>query len=237
MPIPVPKNEAARLEALRRYKLLDTPAEQAFDDFAQLAAQICQTPIASVTLVDEHRQWFKAQVGLESRETPREQALCGYTILTNEMMIVEDATLDTRFTTNPLVTAAPHIRFYAGAPLTDPEGHNLGSLCVIDRRPRTLQPEQKKALSTLARQLMTLFHLRRVSAELAEALENLKTLRSLLPICSHCKNIRSDDGYWKEVTAYIRAHTGVEFSHGICPQCLQEHHPEVYGRLLAKGKI
>ncbi len=98
-------------------------------------------------------------------------------------------------------------------------------------------PGQQRGLTALSRQVMSLLQLRRVSAELAESLENVRQLRSLLPICSHCKNIRNDDGYWKEVTAYIRTHTGVEFSHGICPNCLLEHHPEVYGRMLAQGKI
>ncbi len=237
MPFPLPANEGARLEALRRYRLLDTPIEQDFDDFAELASIICQTPIATVTLIDEHRQWFKAQRGLTSRETPREQAFCTYTILQNEILIVEDAQLDGRFAANPLVTGAPHIRFYAGVPLTDPEGFNLGSVCVIDRQPRRLSDEQFRALSAIARQTMGLMQFRRASTELAGALENMKQLRELLPICSHCKNIRNDEGYWNEVTAYLRTHAGVEFSHGICPKCLEEHYPDVYIRMLAKGKI
>jgi len=225
------------LEALRRYRILDTPIEAAFDDFAELATQICQTPIATVTLIDEHRQWFKAQRGLTDRETPREQAFCGYTILANDILVVEDAKLDTRFATNPLVLGSPHIRFYAGAPLTDPDGYNLGSICVIDREPRKLTEAQSRALQALARQVMSLMQLRRVSAELADTLANVRQLRSLLPICSHCKHIRNDEGYWNEVTAYIRAHTGVEFSHGICPDCLQDHYPDVYVRMVAQGKI
>ena len=143
---PLPANETKRLKALRRYQILDTSAEQAFDDFAFLASTICQTPIALMTLVDTDRQWFKARLGLDVTETPREQAFCAHTILGSEVMVVEDATRDVRFANNALVTGDPHIRFYAGAPLMDAEGNGLGSLCVIDRQPRSLSPEQTKAL-------------------------------------------------------------------------------------------
>ena len=150
-PYPVPPNEASRLAALRHYGLLDTSAEQSFDDFAQLASLICDTPIALVTLVDADRQWFKAKVGLEVSETPREQAFCTYAILGRQVMVVEDATADVRFAGNPLVLSDPNIRFYAGAPLIDREGFGLGTLCVIDRQPRQLTEERRRALEALAR--------------------------------------------------------------------------------------
>ena len=234
---PLPTNESKRLEALRRYQILDTSAEQAFDDFAFLASTICQTPIALMTLVDTDRQWFKARLGLDVTETPREQAFCAHTILGSEVMVVEDATRDVRFANNALVTGDPHIRFYAGAPLMDAEGNGLGSLCVIDRQPRSLSPEQNKALQALARQTISQLELRRATAELAEALSDIKTLRGLLPICSHCKKVRNDAGFWQSVEAYVKAHSEADFTHSVCPTCLKQHHPKLFERLNAEGKI
>lgn len=235
MSAPIPTNEAKRLEALRRYQILDTPAEQIFDDFASIASIICQTPIATMTLVDSDRQWFKARVGLDSSESAREHAFCAHTILGDEVMIVEDATADRRFADNPLVKGEPHIRFYAGAPLIDREGFAIGSICVIDRKPRPLTSEQNRALQALARQIISQLEFRRTCSVLADALAELKTLHGLLPICSHCKEVRDDAGYWQSVESYFKAHTDAEFSHGICPKCLKAHYPEVYENLHAKG--
>src|SRR5882762_7762227 len=127
MNAPEPANETQRLETLRQYDVLDTPAEQAFDDLALLASQICQTPIAMVSLVDEKRQWFKSKIGLDANETARDIAFCAHTILRpDEVMEVQDACADARFAGSPLVTTDPHIRFYAGAPLVANDGHALG---------------------------------------------------------------------------------------------------------------
>ena len=236
MPASLPSNETKRLDALRHYHILDTPAEQAFDDFAFLASILCQTPIALMTLVDSDRQWFKARLGLDTSETPRAHAFCSYTILGDDVMVVEDATLDERFADNPLVTASPHIRFYAGAPLIDGDGNALGSLCVIDTQPRPLTAEQRIALHALARQVIAQLEFRRTAAELNEALTDIKVLRGLLPICSHCKGIRNDAGYWQSIEAYVCAHTEADLSHGICPTCLKLHYPEVYERLHAEKR-
>lgn len=161
-------DEAARLNTLHCYGILDTPAEQAFDDLAALAASICETPIAFVTLVDASRQWFKAKVGLIVSETPREYAFCAHTILQpDELFIVPDASTDERFAANPLVAEEPKIRFYAGTALTTVEGHALGTLCVIDRVSRQLTAEQVNALRILARQVMTHLELRRKTVEFA----------------------------------------------------------------------
>ena len=237
MPAQKPNNETKRLDALKRHQILDTSAEQSFDDFALLASIICHTPIALMTLVDSDRQWFKARIGLDAGETPREHAFCAYTILGDGVMVVEDARLDERFAENPLVTAAPHIRFYAGAPLIDSEGNALGSLCVIDRHPRLLSEEQRKALQALARQIIAQLEARRTSAELANALTDLKTLSGLLPMCSHCKGIRNDTGYWQSIETYLSTHSEADLTHGICPKCLKHHHPAVYERLHAEGKV
>lgn len=237
MTAPLPPNETKRLDALIRYQILDTPAEPTFDDFACLASAICDTPIAVMSLVDSDRQWFKARVGLDATETPREHAFCAHTILGETVMIVEDATRDVRFAQNPLVTGDPRIRFYAGAPLLDGRGNALGSLCVIDSKPRQLTPMQMQALEVLSRQIIAQLELRRTTADLADALANLKTLQGLLPICSHCKGVRNDSGYWQSVESYVCAHTEAEFTHSICPTCLKVHHPEVFEKLRAAGKM
>lgn len=222
-----PDQEAARLEALRQYQILDTPSEQAYDDFTLLASSICEVPIALISLVDAERQWFKSKVGLEVSETARNISFCGHTILSNETLVVNDALSDSRFVYNPLVTSDPSIRFYAGAPLISPEGHALGSLCVIDRQPRVLLASQKTALEALARQVVSQLELRRASARLAEALDQIKLMAGLIPICSYCKGVRDDQGYWSTVEKFIKQHSTVEFTHGICNECMKVHFPEV----------
>lgn len=239
MTAPLPPNEAKRLAALRRYQILDSPPEQAFDDFAFLASKLCSTPIALMTLVDSDRQWFKARVGLAATQTPREHAFCAHAILGTEVMVIEDATADERFAQNPLVTSAPHIRFYAGAPLIDVDGNGLGTLCVIDRERRPLTAEQSETLQTLlktlARQIIAQLEFRRTAADLADALSELKTLHGLLPICAHCKSVRNDSGYWESVESYVEAHSEADFSHGICPACMKLHYSALLGSKAAVG--
>jgi diguanylate cyclase (GGDEF)-like protein len=159
---PLPENESERLRALNELAILDTLPEQAYDDIVHCASIICDTPIALVTLVDDVRQWFKARVGLEPLETPREYAFCAHAILKpNDVMIVSDAKKDERFASNPLVTDEPNIRFYAGAPLITAKGEALGTICVIDRVPRQLEPKQVEMLQTLSRQVVAQLQLRR----------------------------------------------------------------------------
>ena len=161
-PAPLPANEADRIATLQALQLLDTAAEQSYDDLTMLAAMICDTPIALVSLVDSDRQWFKSRVGLDAVQTPRELAFCAHAILNpDELLMVPDATQDSRFAGNPLVADGPKIRFYAGAPLVTPEGHAIGTLCVIDRKPHTLSEDQQAALHALARQTMAQMELRR----------------------------------------------------------------------------
>jgi len=227
MQAPLPDNEAARLEALRQYRILDTAPEQAFDDITKLAAFICGAPIAIMSLIDRERQWFKSRIGEIGAETPREQAFCAHTILQSHMLEVEDAREDGRFADNPLVTGNPNIRFYAGQPLLTANGHALGSLCVIDRHPRRLSTKQRTCLESLARLVMTTLELRRVSSELAAAAANIKTLSGMLPICGGCKKIRNDGGYWKQVESYIVEHTDATFSHSLCPDCSEKYFPGI----------
>jgi diguanylate cyclase (GGDEF)-like protein len=175
---PIPLDEQARLRALQRYEILDTPSEQEYDDIALLAAQICGTPIATITLVDENRQWFKSKIGLEVSETSRDIAFCAYAVMPNsqQTMVVEDTLKDKRFAENPLVTGNPNIRFYAGAPLVTPDNHAIGTICVIDREPRDLSEAQLQALQALARQVTLKLELRRMSTLLQAANEDLRNL-------------------------------------------------------------
>jgi GAF domain-containing protein len=169
-PAPVPSPDEARVAALEKYAILDTEPEQAFDDLTLLASYICKTPIALISLVDEKRQWFKSKVGLSVSETPREIAFCSTAIQHSDVMIVPDTLEDDRFRNNPLVVSEPRIRFYAGAPLINQDGHALGTLCVVDRTPRELGPDQKEALRALSRLVLAQMEFRRNLALLKEAL-------------------------------------------------------------------
>ncbi len=163
----LPEKESERLLALRKYNILDTLPEQEYQDIVQMAALICGTPIALVSLVDDERQWFKAKVGLDADETPRESAFCAHALLQpDRLFIIPDARLDPRFSDNPLVTRSPNISFYAAAPLKTVDGHVLGTLCVVDRRPRELNADQKEALHALSRQVMTQLQMRLKLVEL-----------------------------------------------------------------------
>lgn len=174
---PLPENEAERLEALRQLDILDTDPEESFDDLTRLAAYICNTPIALITLVDSNRQWFKSRVGLTPAETSRDVSFCAHAILQPSSFIVTDALDDERFKRNPLVTSEPYIRFYAGAPLTSIEGFRLGTLCVIDTRPKELSREQMAALRVLSNQVMTLIEMRRTIKFLTASLNREKEKR------------------------------------------------------------
>lgn len=183
MKAPLPKNEALRISALHRYAILDTLAEQSYDDIVLLASQICDTPIALISLVDSDRQWFKAKVGIEATETPRDVSFCAHAILNPDSpLVVTDPLNDMRFCDNPLVNDLP-VRFYAGTPLLSPTGEALGTVCVIDRKPRELNGQQLEALQALSRQVTALLEMRRLVAELemistTDALTGLRNRRA-----------------------------------------------------------
>jgi len=175
---PLPPNESQRLEALQKYRILDSEFETNYNELAEIAAFICNTPIALISLVDKDRQWFKAVVGLEVRETPRDLAFCAYALHGSEMLIVPDATQDQRFADNDLVLHDPHIRFYAGAPLVTSEGFVLGTLCAIDRCPRQLDKYQIRTLQILSRQVVSQMELRLSRNQLREYAEKLQKLNN-----------------------------------------------------------
>lgn len=204
----MPEDEAARLEALHRYRILDTEPERSFDDLTLLASHICGTPMALISLVDADRQWFKSRIGIPISETARAVSFCGHAINHRDLFIVPDARHDERFRDNQLVTGAPEIRFYAGAPLVTPDGHALGTLCVLDRVARTLSRDQLEALTALCHQTEAQLELRRHVLELEQALEerdraqaeqatlinelraahaDVRRLSALMPYCSTCQ--------------------------------------------------
>jgi PAS domain S-box-containing protein len=166
---PVPVNEQERLKALRGSGILDTAPERSYDQITELAAGICGAPVAILSLIDSDRQWFKSKIGIAVTETPRDIAFCAHTILDRDLLVVPDATADQRFLDNPLVTSEPHIRFYAGAPLITPEGHALGTLCVLDYVPRQLSAQQREALRVLSSQAVAQIELRKTKTELENA--------------------------------------------------------------------
>ncbi len=190
MPASLPPGEAQRLAELKNYEILDTVDEATYDAITYLASQICDVPIALISIVDEDRQWFKSRVGVEATETRRDQAFCAYAIHNPaEIMVVADASHDARFSSNPLVTGDPSIRFYAGAPLVTETGNALGTLCVIDREPRTLTEDQAKALEALSVQVMALLELRRTVQDLEqkhlELAEATRQRESFMATVSH----------------------------------------------------
>lgn len=165
---PIPSNEQERLAALQALELLDSPAEAMFDHITALAAEICDTPIALISLIDTQRQWFKSRVGLDAEQTAREVAFCAHAVHADAPLEVDNALEDARFRDNPLVTSEPHIRFYAGVPLHDSQGLALGTLCVIDRQPRQLDNHQRTQLQHLAQLTGELFELRLQARRQAE---------------------------------------------------------------------
>lgn len=179
----LPADEILRLKILHDLAILDSPREQNFDDVAQVAMQLCDVPIAIVSLVDTDRQWFKSCLGLDVGETPRDIAFCAHAILVpNEVMVITDATKDFRFADNALVIGQPHIRFYAGAPLIAADGIALGTLCVIDYKPRTLTHAQISALQALARQVVQLLRLKATNEAMQQYSGRVQLIADKVPI-------------------------------------------------------
>lgn len=212
--------EQDRLQTLQMYEVLDTATEKTFDNLTKLAASILQVPISLVSFVDDNRQWFKSRVGLDIKETPRDQAFCAHAIQADQIMIVEDASQDERFADNPLVTGEPGIRFYAGAPLVVADGQRLGTLCIIDRKPRTMGQSQLETLSILRDSVVA-------QLELRKAAKDFMALQKLLPICAWCRSVRREDAdgeKWVPLYEYMSQQKSV--THGICPSCREKAIPK-----------
>ena len=197
IPPPAPSNEQERVEALRRYQILDTQSEESFNRLTELASIICQTPISTISLIDADRLWNKSKVGLDVEEAPRDLAFCQYTILQNELFVVEDTEQDERFRQSPFVTQEPYIRFYAGYPLTDPDGYALGSLCVMDSTPRKLTPGQQKALQTLGEMVTSLIVEHREKQELI-------CFKNLFTVSNDLIFVADTDGQFQRINPAFR---------------------------------
>lgn len=212
------EKEKKRLGDLLLYRIMDTASEKAFDSLTEVAATICEAPISLISLVDDSRQWFKSRVGLTATETPREQAFCAHAFDRSDLLIVEDATKDERFQDNPLVVNNPGIRFYAGAPLEMSTGSTLGTLCVIDRVPRTLTDTQRCALAVLRDAVVAQLEVRRFRLE-------MESVQSLLPICAWCRKVRVGASESTQPESWVPLHDFVAdaapVTHSICPSCCQ----------------
>lgn len=224
--------EQARLDALHAFALMDTPAEPRFDEITALVADVCQTPIALISLVDETRQWFKSRLGLAVGETPREHAFCAHALHSPALLIVPDAQRDPMFVRNPLVVGDPHVRFYAGAPLLTPEGHVLGTLCVMDHVPRELNERQLRALRVLSRHVMTEMQLMgavreqdRLRAEIQMQNQELLEAQAVAHIGSWIADMETFDARWSAQTHQI---FGTDASEPVMPfaRFLSYVHPD-----------
>lgn len=231
----LPGNEVERLEALKRYHILDTENDADFDRLTQLASLICDAPISLITLIDEHRQWFKSKTGIHFSELPRELSMCQYVIQKSDAIVIQDSATDEHFKDNPLITNNPGLRFYAGYPLIDPKGYALGTLCVIDQKPKQLTPSQDKALQLIAGEAMSLI----VAKRQKEELENFEKLfeNSNDLIC-----VAGTDGYLKKINAAFETLLGWDkefllkssFMELVHPDDLEATRSEM-SRLIAEG--
>ncbi len=233
--------EAQRIEALLRYDVLDTPAEPALDGLTQLAAQICGVPMSLISLVDEQRQWYKARVGIEVTETSRSVSFCVHALQEPGVLVVPDALEDQRFQNNPLVLDEPRIRFYAGAPLITPQGESLGTLCVMDRVPRNLEPEQLEALEILSGLVMTHLELKRQAVELQQAQVRSSAVveyaLEAIVTMDHQGRVTEFNPAAEKMFGHSRAEAlGREVAELIIPEAYRERHREGIARYLCSGE-
>lgn len=225
MPAPLPVDEKIRLEALREFAFLNSEPSDAFDDITKLASYICGTPTSMVSFVEEDRQWFLSRHGTELRETDRSLAFCAYAILEEGILEVPDARCDPRFADNALVTGEPHIRFYAGAPLKAPDGNILGTLCVLDSKPRTLSGDQRAALVALSRQVSRVLEGATSRRRLATALSALDAFDRVLSACVICDHLVFLDQQ-PSLREFVETHTLARFKDTVCRDCTPKYDVE-----------
>lgn len=220
---PLPQNEQERLAELKKYNILDTEPEAVFESMVQLASYICKTPIAAISLVDEHRQWFKAIVGIDAKETSRDVAFCAHAILQDDAFVVENALEDERFHDNPLVTDGPGIRFYAGVPLVTPSGLHLGTLCVIDTEARGIAQEQLDAVKTLADGVMAHLDLRLSHKEIRKYVDELQLSATIFETASENIVVTDQNNCFITANPAFTETTGysLEEIKGLTPRILQ----------------
>jgi len=217
-----PMNEAERLFALKNYNILDTLPEEVFDHYTVLASQICGTPIALISLVDESRQWFKSKVGLDASETPRDISLCGHAILQDELFEIKNALHDDRFKDNPLVTTEPKLRFYAGMPITTPEGYNLGTICVIDTQPRLLTDAQRDALKRIAKLIMSQIEQRLTQQTIMQL--NVELSKNIAFTQTLIDHVPAFVSYWNKNQECVFANIAYKTHLGLDPQLMRGKH-------------
>tara|TARA_B100001250_G_scaffold358776_1_gene335276 strand:+ start:1618 stop:2232 length:615 start_codon:yes stop_codon:yes gene_type:complete len=180
-----------------------------------------------MSLVDADKQWFKSRYGFETQETSRDVSFCAHVITTPEPLIIEDALLDERFKSNPLVVEEPKISLYAGFPLQTPNDQRIGTLCVIDRKPGHLSDLQHQIMEALSRQVVSFLELRKRSICLLDALSNINKMEGIITKCSYCKEVRDTNGQWQHLEKYLSKITDIRFSHGVCDSYMEKHFPDV----------
>lgn len=226
----------ARVDALTEYAILDSDPEPRFDALTKILSLALDLPVAVISLVDADREWTKAAYGVAPASLPTEPGFAAEAITSGGLSVIEDVAADPRFAAHPLVTGPRQLRFFVGAPLEIECGHRIGSLWALGPEPRTLLPRETELLRTLAQQVVEMLELRRTEAQLEDAVQRIRTLASLIPICSHCRKVRDDENHWSTLERLVQAKTGSRFTHGICPECVREHYPDAADELLRLGK-
>lgn len=220
--------EPTRAALLKAFHVLEGASENVYDDITELAMHICKAPVALVCLDGGARSWFKSKANGRKISGASCLAFCRDRSLARRPLVIADTKKNRRTCRSEFVVHPPYIRFYAAFPLKDSSGAAIGRLLVLDVRPRKFTETQERVMRVLARKAAIIAELQKVSAHLAVALEQVKTLRQLIPICAWCKRIREDDGYWSQVEAYFHAHTLADFTHSICPACLEKERKRLH---------